>query len=72
MLNDLLLVTRYFEGPDTALYERDLEERYGVDAVRRAIRTGLLEHRWVPCGKGRRRCVCWLSAKGRQEALHTA
>jgi hypothetical protein len=68
MLRDLLLVSHYFEGPQTALYEDDLKSRYGVEEVRQAIYAGLLEHRRVPCGAGRMRCVCWLSSKGRQEA----
>ena len=68
MLNDLLLVSRYFNGADTALYEEDLKSRYGADEVRRAIYAGLLEHRRVPCGAGRMRCVCWLSRKGAAEA----
>lgn len=68
MLHDLLLVSHYFNGPDTALYEEDLKSRYGADAVKTAIYTGLLEHRRVPCGAGRMRCVCWLSHKGQAEA----
>lgn len=68
MLSDLLLVSRYFDGPHTALYEEDLKTRYGADEVRRAIYAGLLEHRRVPCGAGRMRCVCWLSRKGAAQA----
>jgi hypothetical protein len=68
MLRDLLLVSHYFSGPDTALYEEDLKSRYGADEVRTAIYAGLLEHRRVPCGAGRMRCVCWLSRKGQMEA----
>ncbi len=64
MLHDLLLVSRYFDGPGRALYEEDLKSRYGADTVRQAIYAGLLEHRRVPCGAGRMRCVCWLSRAG--------
>lgn len=68
MLNDLLLVSRYFDGPGRALYEEDLKSRYGAEEVRRAIYAGLLEHRRVPCGAGRMRCVCWLSRDGARQA----
>lgn len=66
LLQDLLLIANYFEKPFTALYEEDLKARYGQEVVTKAICSGLLEHRWVPCGRGQRRCVCWLSEKGRE------
>ena len=69
MIKDLLLVTHYFESAGYAFYEEDLKDRYGAENIRDAIRSGLLEHRRIPCGKGRHRCVCWLSEKGCRAAL---
>jgi len=68
MLQDLLMMRRYFDPPSAAVYEEDIAEKYGEEAVLNAIRSGLLEHRRIPCGKGRTRCVCWLSVKGEAEA----
>lgn len=68
MLQDLYMMSLYFNGPDAVLYEDDLRRRYGESVVLQAIRSGLLEHRRVPGGCGRRRCVCWLSEKGSQLA----
>ena len=65
MLEDLKALAGYFDGPETLLYEEDLIRRYGGDAVSAALETGLLDHGWIPCGRGRRRCVCRLSEKGK-------
>lgn len=69
MLQDLFLLRSYFEEPFTVMYEADLIEKYGAAAVIRAITDGLLEHRRVPCGTGRQRCVCRISEKGRKTVL---
>ena len=68
MLEDLLMVNTYFEPHFRAFYEADLIRRYGEKSIRRAIRNGELEHRWLPCGQGRRRCVVWLSERGCERA----
>lgn len=69
MLEDLLMVDSYFEPHARAFYEADLIRRYGKELTQSAIRNGDLEHRWLPCGQGRRRCVCWLSEQGRERAM---
>lgn len=67
MLKDLLTLSGYFD--DDTLYEADLVRRYGLDTVNEAIDRGWLAHGWIPCGKGRRRCVVRLSESGRQAAV---
>lgn len=69
MLEDLLMVDNYFEPHARAFYEADLVERYGQNSIMKAVRNGDLEHRWLPCGQGRRRCVVWLSEQGRKRAM---
>lgn len=68
MLIDLYLMQTYFADPAGAVYEEDLVDRYGRREVSRAIFSGKLEHRRIPCGSGRTRCVCRLSEAGRREA----
>lgn len=69
MLVDLYLLETYFEESCTAIYEDDLADKYGEEAVQDAIDSGILEHRRIPCQKGRTRCICKLSALGRMRAL---
>ncbi len=64
MLEDLLSVHSYFGLNDSAFFEQDLKDKYGDSEVREAIQAGILEHRRIPCGSGRQRCVCWLSREG--------
>ncbi|GEM_PF-3563823 len=64
MLIELYLLRTYFAEQFTALYEQDLIGKYGPAAVSEAIEEGILEHRRIPCGRGRERCVCRLSEKG--------
>ncbi len=68
MLKDLLALSGYFDGVETALYEEDLVHRYGRETVHEAIDKGWLAHGWIPCGRGRRRCVVRLSEAGQQAA----
>ena len=68
MLIELYLLRTYFAEQFSALYEQDLVSRYGRKAVSEAIREGVLEHSFVPCGRNRRRCVCRLSEKGLRQA----
>lgn len=68
MLKDLLAVCGYFDSLESALYEEDLVRRYGRDEVSHAIRKGWLAHGWIPCGRGRRRCVVRLSESGQRAA----
>lgn len=71
MLIELYLLRTYFAEQFSALYEQDLIRRYGRNEVHAAIDQGLLEHSFVPCGRGRRRCVCRLSEKGIRRARAT-
>ncbi len=68
MLKDLLALTGYFDSVETSLYEADLIHRYGQQTVHEAIEKGWLAHGWIPCGRGRRRCVVRLSEEGRRAA----
>ena len=60
-MSQLSLVNDYFDQPNSVLYEDDLVKHFGRDTITQAIRKGIIQHRWVPCGKNRRRCVCWLN-----------
>ena len=64
MLEELLSVHSYFGLTEAAFFEQDLKDKYGDTEVREAILSGILEHRRIPCGSGRTRCVCWLSTEG--------
>ncbi len=64
MLEELLSVHSYFGLTEAAFFEQDLKDKYGDMEVREAIHAGILEHRRIPCGSGRTRCVCWLSTEG--------
>lgn len=68
MLRDLAALSGYFDEVETALYEEDLIRRYGRETVHDAIDRGWLAHGWIPCGKGRRRCVVRLSEAGYRAA----
>ena len=61
MIKELELLKTYFDLPNAVLYEEDLVKKFGRGAVTSAIQSGALQHRWVPCGRGKRRCVCWTS-----------
>lgn len=65
LISDLSLIASYFEGHTQTLYEDELIKDYGKTTVLHAIRDGILEHRWIPCKKGQKRCICWLSDKGK-------
>lgn len=68
MLNHLLDLNLYFPFPENALYEEDLISQFGLEKVSSAIKEGYLEHAWIPCATGRRRCVIKLSEKGIKQA----
>ena len=68
MLVDLYLLQTYFEEQFTSIHEEELVARFGRGAVSAAIAGGLLEHRRIPCGNRRQRCVCRLSEKGLRAA----
>ena len=64
MLHDLYLLSCYFEGPQSVLYEDDLRRRYGLKAVTDALKEGLIELYCVPCTRGDQRLYCRLSSRG--------
>ena len=68
MLVELYLLQTYFTEQFSAIYEQDLIDKYGRQPVQAAIRSGILEHRHIPCGRDRTRCVCRLSSQGIAEA----
>ncbi len=70
MLVDLYLLRSYFAEQFSVVYEHDLVTRYGHAPVREAIARGWLDHSHIPCGRGRRRCVCRLTQSGVQQARH--
>lgn len=61
MLSQLALVNDYFDHPHAVLYEDELIQHFGPDAIAQAILSGLLRHKSVPCGNQARRSVCWLN-----------
>jgi hypothetical protein len=59
MLHDLYLLSCYFEPVEAVLYEDEVTARYGAEAVRTALRDGLIELFRAPCKsnvKGRYFC----------------
>lgn len=64
MLQDLYILEKYFSPSFSISYEQDLIEKYGFETVQSAIKSGFLDHGYIPCGKEKRRCVCRLSEKG--------
>lgn len=65
MLHDLYLLSCYFDETQAVLYEDELKRRYGLEAVKNALRDGLLELYCAPCAKGSGGFFCRLSASGR-------
>jgi hypothetical protein len=68
MLIELYMLQTYFEESAALMFEDDLVQRFGSDAVHEALAVGLLEQRRVPCGldskQGAVRHVCRLSQTG--------
>jgi len=64
MLHDLYLLSCYFEPTNAVLYEDELERRYGIAAVREAVRAGYIEFFCAPCERGDGRFFCRLSQRG--------
>lgn len=64
MLHDLYLLSCYFEPTQAVLCEEELKRRYGLTAVREAVREGYIEFFCAPCEKGAGKFFCRLSARG--------
>ena len=64
MLHDLYLLSCYFEPTQAVLYEEELERRYGLAAVRDAVKAGYIEFFCAPCEKGAGKFFCRLSPQG--------
>jgi hypothetical protein len=67
-LRELRLMEQFFEPENAVMLESDLIAVHGQDDVWGAIDNGILEHRRLPFSDGRDRCICWLTARGRQMA----
>lgn len=65
MLQELYQLDTYFEGPEKAVFEADLNRQYGEKNVLKAISEGWIEHRRMKFRDGRERCICWISDSGR-------
>lgn len=73
MLQDLYLLSVYFEPSQAIMYEDDLKRRYGDSTVLSAMKEGWLEFYRAPCLRGEGRCFYRLSEKGMKAAsLHLA
>ena len=68
MLQDLYLLSVYFEPSQAIMYEDDLKRRYGDGTVLSAMKEGLLEFYRAPCLRGEGRCFYRLSEKGMKAA----
>ncbi len=71
MLQDLYLLSCYFDASQARLYSDLLERRYGAETLRKALRDGLIELYtpfWPDGGAGP---LCRLSPKGRDLAQRT-
>lgn len=67
-LRELRLMEQFFEPENAVILESELVDRHGEDSVWAAIDNGILEHRRLPFSDGRDRCICWLTARGREMA----
>lgn len=66
MLQDMHLLSVYFDPAQAGMYEDDLTRRYGAAAVQAAIAKGWVVSRWMAgCGYCRR--VLWISNAGHDE-----
>jgi hypothetical protein len=68
MLSDFLVLERYYDAPETALFYEELSQRYGVNAIKKALQAGYLMTRRVMYGPDCGRVMFWLSEKGREKA----
>lgn len=69
LLQDLYMLSYYFEPSMAVMYEDDLKRRYGERAVGDAMKEGLLDYYRAPCLRGDGRCFYRLSRKGIEAVL---
>jgi hypothetical protein len=69
VLNDLLLLETYFEGPETVQFYDDMIRQYGPESVDFACAMGFLIKRPVRCGPFCDKFMVWLSDTGRERAI---
>ncbi len=69
MLSDFLSLEQFYGVNDSAFYIEDLLRRYDLDSVRVALDSGLLIKKKICIGPDCGREMCWLSEKGREEAV---
>jgi hypothetical protein len=68
MLSDLLILEIYYGHPSCAQFFEDMARKYGVAAVRKALREGEIVARPVVVGPDSGRLLLGLTDKGRQAA----
>ena len=66
MLSDFLTLEIYFGHEASAQFLEDLSRKYGAPTIKKALRTGDLEHRKIQIGPDQGRLLVWLSDKARQ------
>lgn len=66
MLQDMHMLSIYFDPAQAGMYEDDLMRRYGAVAVQAAITKGWVVSRWMAVG-GRCRRILWISNAGQDE-----
>lgn len=68
MLSDLLILEIYYGHPACGQFFEDITRRYGVEAVRKALRAGEIAARPVIVGPDSGRLLVGLTDKGREAA----
>jgi hypothetical protein len=68
MLSDLLILEIYYGHPSCAQFFEDMARKYGLEAMRKALRAGEITVRPVALGPDSGRMLVGLTDKGRQAA----
>ena len=68
MLSDFLMLEAFYGPPAAGLFLEDLSLRYGIPAVKKALRAGEIIARPVLCGPDCGRWLMGLTDKGRAAA----
>jgi hypothetical protein len=68
MLSDFLMLEAFYGPPSAALFLEELSKRYGLPAIRKALRAGEIVAKPVLCGPDCGRWLLGLTDKGRAAA----
>lgn len=68
MLSDLLILEHYYGHPSCALFFEELARKYGVEAIRKALKAGHITARAVVVGPDAGRLLVGLTDLGRRRA----